>query len=361
MDIAWNAETVPMTTPGLEPAFRYFIDDTSDAEDKPNDAGPSYATALRSLYDLGRNRDQYADGELTTKISKKPQYIVPVHSLMDHQAFGVAYMKLLRSTGYRGCFLADGPGAGKTLQLLALLEEYSDSNRPHLLVIPAGLFPKWKKDVERFLREDRQKHILFYQYSKGTALAETGLRKFKIIITAYTSLSAELDRFENFRRAVERKSRSRKESELDASEVAATPHVRQKRKEIEAETKENQTLEKRSVRSGWPLLELKYDVLAMDEAHMAKNSEGTYFQSLMRVRCKFVVAATGTRLQNTYAEILSLCRLIRLEPLNDIELFESVSSSRGSSQYPADHENTVLCQWCLLRATERKQGKIPEP
>lgn len=69
--------------------------------------------------------------------------------LRPYQKEGVLW---LRHLCIHGChpLLADEMGLGKTLQVLALLDAWQISDRPHLIVCPASVVPVWRSEVRTF-------------------------------------------------------------------------------------------------------------------------------------------------------------------------------------------------------------------
>jgi SNF2 family DNA or RNA helicase len=73
--------------------------------------------------------------------------------LRPYQAKGVAWLQLLRRTGFGGV-LADDMGLGKTIQILAHLaieRNRGRSSGPVLVVAPTSVVPNWRAECARFL------------------------------------------------------------------------------------------------------------------------------------------------------------------------------------------------------------------
>lgn len=73
--------------------------------------------------------------------------------LRAYQIRGVAWLQLLRRSGYGGV-LADDMGLGKTVQFLAHLaieKAYGRLSGPVLIVAPTSVLPNWRAEIARFL------------------------------------------------------------------------------------------------------------------------------------------------------------------------------------------------------------------
>jgi len=110
-----------------------------------------------------------------------------VGRLRDYQREGLGWMEFLRRFSFGGC-LADDMGAGKTAQVLALLEARrtqrtaSAPAMPSLIVVPRSLIFNWKQEAERFTPRLR---VLDY-----TGLGRDGhsLADYDLILTTYGTL-----------------------------------------------------------------------------------------------------------------------------------------------------------------------------
>lgn len=165
--------------------------------------------------------------------------------LRGYQRIGVAWLWHL----YRhelGGILADEMGLGKTLQALALIEciRASDTERPALVVCPASLVENWLREAARFAPQLRaiQHHGSRRERDAG-ALADADL-----IITSYGTLRQDVDL----------------------------------------------------------LAEMEWGVVIGDEAQHIKNRRSQNAQTLTRLRSRGRFLLTGTPVENSLDDLLSL-------------------------------------------------------
>ena len=68
--------------------------------------------------------------------------------LMDHQLYGIAWMKNRELSTFKGGILADEMGLGKTLQILGLLLT-DDDKSINLVILPAISLTQWINEMEK--------------------------------------------------------------------------------------------------------------------------------------------------------------------------------------------------------------------
>jgi len=94
---------------------------------------------------------------------------------------------------YRGVYIADDTGLGKTLQALMIVSKIAKPGDAVLIICPSGLVPKWEEEIEKHLKPNRNYSINVIGYSSlieldvlnyytKDALKEVGLSKYKLVI-----------------------------------------------------------------------------------------------------------------------------------------------------------------------------------
>lgn len=120
----------------------------------------------------------------------------PNISLKKHQIEGIAWMQTLINSNAPGCLLADDMGLGKTLQIIYLIEWFSQKNaestKPILIVAPVSLLENWKNEFEKFFGSSTYPIKVIYDniglsktYNKSSI---SDLQKKQIIITNYETV-----------------------------------------------------------------------------------------------------------------------------------------------------------------------------
>jgi len=104
-------------------------------------------------------------------------------------------------------------------------------------------------------------------------------------------------------------------------------------------------------RWGSPLLQVKWERLVLDEAHMIKNPESRRAKAVSLLASRSRWAVTGTPLQNDMGELFSLMRFLRFAPFNHSKVWDTCI--RNSTRRAA-----LLLKSVMLRRT--KQMKTPD-
>lgn len=251
----------------------------SDSEDEK--AG-THITTLSDTMD--KTSDIYMDamdGYLTTQ----PAFVNPDMTLKDYQIMGVNWMLLLYRKNISG-ILADEMGLGKTAQVisfLARLYELGDEGL-HLVVVPSSTIENWVREFSRFAPK------LEVRTYHGSQAERATLR---------TELLDEYD---------------------DYQVLVTTYNI--------ATSNENDRLF---------LKRLNPQTMILDEGHMVKNCFSARYQNLKKIRAPFRLLLTGTPLQNSLQELISLLTFIMPETFDQFKdklqsVFKVKSSSSNDTQ-----------------------------
>jgi len=227
------------------------LDDSSDASSS-RDSG--YHTP-RSPNGSDTELQSIRKAASRTKLLKQPANMNDDIELKDYQVVGLNWLNLLWQTKTSG-ILADDMGLGKTCQIIAFLSHLKEQNmgKPALIVVPGSTLENWCREFERFSRT--------------------------INFTPYYGSQAE--RF------------SHQESILQ--------NIRQGTCDVIITTYDL-TFRKDDLLF---LKKCRPEICIFDEGHMLKNANTIRYKSLMKIPTTCRILLTGTPLQNSLQELMSI-------------------------------------------------------
>ena len=189
----------------------------------------------------------------------------PDVKLRQYQQDGVKFLAFMLSYGL-SCALCDDMGLGKTMQTLVAVA--SCANEPTykiLVVVPNSLVYHWRKEVHVFLDEKVvQSHIILQNGEKTVESIEED-QGTNIYIVGYSSFIKNIEKFAG----------------------------------------------------------LSFDVMVLDEAHMAKNPKSQLSIAVKRIVSKSRIALTGTPIQNNISELWNIFDFLLPNYLSTKESFKA--------------------------------------
>ncbi|KAI1827891.1 hypothetical protein F4861DRAFT_293568 [Xylaria intraflava] len=199
--------------------------------------------------------------------------------LKPFQLEGLAWMKAMEQTSWKGGLLGDEMGLGKTIQAVSLIMSDYPAKSPTLVLVPPVALGQWQTEIGSYTG-NRLKTVVYHgTYAKVKKLSIKNLKAFDVIIMSYNSLEVLYRKQE---KGVERKAEDEDGHEL---------------------------YKEKSV-----MHQIKFHRIILDEAHCIKTRTTMTARACFALKGTYRWCLTGTPLQNRIGEFFSLLRFLEMAP-----------------------------------------------
>lgn len=204
---------------------------------------------------------------------RAPQPQTISRMLKPFQLEGLAWMRAMEQTEWKGGLLGDEMGLGKTIQAVSLIMSDYPAKQPSLVLVPPVALMQWQSEIKSYT-DGTLKTFVFHgtnQKAKGITIKE--LKKYDVIMMSYNSLESMYRKQE---KGFKRKDGIHKEQSV-----------------IHA---------------------INFHRIILDEAHSIKTRSTMTAKACFALKTNFRWCLTGTPLQNRIGEFFSLIRFLNIRP-----------------------------------------------
>ena len=269
------------------------IEDGAAASPVPTTAQLRAATANRRAYRpqrskkrVKKDRDRLEEyhPELKTmwtelenmpvlKAGKAEQPTSISRQLKPFQLEGLAWMKEMEKTEWKGGLLGDEMGLGKTIQAVSLIMSDFPISKPSLVLVPPVALMQWMTEIESYTDGTLKTLVLHGTNSKAKNLTIKDVKKYHVIIMSYNTLESMY------------------------------------RKQEKGFKRKDGIYTEKSV-----IHQVQFHRAILDEAHSIKTRTTMTAKACFALKVEYRWCLSGTPLQNRIGEFFSLIRFLNVRP-----------------------------------------------
>ncbi|KAK4225500.1 DNA repair protein RAD16 [Podospora fimiseda] len=195
--------------------------------------------------------------------------------LKPFQLEGLAWMKAMEKTEWKGGLLGDEMGLGKTIQAVSLIMSDFPADKPSLVLVPPVALMQWMTEIQSYTDGTLKTLVFHGTNAKSKNLTVRDIKKYDVIIMSYNSLESLYRKQE--------KGFNRKDGLY----------------------KENSVIHK-----------TEFHRVILDEAHCIKTRTTMTAKACFALKVTYRWCLTGTPLQNRIGEFFSLIRFLNIQPFS---------------------------------------------
>ncbi|KXJ93292.1 SNF2 family N-terminal domain-domain-containing protein [Microdochium bolleyi] len=208
---------------------------------------------------------------LTAGKAEQPKTIS--RQMKPFQLEGLAWMRAMETTQWRGGLLGDEMGLGKTIQAVSLIMSDYPAKTPTLVLVPPVALMQWTAEIESYTGGLLKTLVFHGTNSKAKNLSVKDLKQYDVLMMSYNTL-------ESLYRKQEKGFKRKDGIFKERSAVHQTTFHR----------------------------------VILDEAHCIKTRTTMTAKACFALKVEYRWCLTGTPLQNRIGEFFSLIRFLNMRP-----------------------------------------------
>ncbi|KAG5944774.1 hypothetical protein E4U53_006827 [Claviceps sorghi] len=193
--------------------------------------------------------------------------------LKPFQLEGLAWMKEMEKTDWKGGLLGDEMGLGKTIQAVSLIMSDYPAKQPSLVLVPPVALMQWQSEIKSYTDGTLKTFIYHGTNQRAKTMTVKELKTYDVIMMSYNSLESMYRKQE---KGFVRKTGIHKEKSVIHS--------------------------------------IKFHRIILDEAHCIKTRSTMTAKACFALQTSYRWCLSGTPLQNRIGEFFSLIRFLNIRP-----------------------------------------------